>query len=201
MFFDKLFDSVNGNYSKPIKGKMYRSAVTPKSPHHKLWHKSLPVLQSMKFLGRRAVVVPSISSWIKTIKVFQQITKKLHGLGLKSLLLRNFNQDPLENFFGAIRAHGQSNIMPSSAAFEASYKALLINNMVAPQSLGGNCENDETYCLQSLKYILKKEDVNIKPKVGKTINIDFDHLNINLSNIDTVLNSCTPTDIEKVAAG
>lgn len=61
----------------------------------------------MKFIGDRVRSVPSISSWIKTIQGFQQISKKLHGLGLRSLLLRNFNQDPLENFFGAIRAHRQ----------------------------------------------------------------------------------------------
>lgn len=199
MFFDKLFDSVNGSFSKPLKGKVYRSAVKPKSPHHMLWYKSLPVLKSMRFVnGRgRGAVVPSISSWIKTIEAFQQITKKLNSLGLNSLLLRNFNQDPLENFFGAIRAHGHGNIMPSSTAFEASYKALLINNMVSPKSVGANCESDNSYCLQSLKYFLNQ---NIARPQGSSIEINFDHLSIDLSNIDHLLKSQTPADLEKCAA-
>lgn len=197
LFFDQLFDSVNGSYSKIVNGKIYRSAVSPKSPHHKLWHKSLPILKSMKFIGERVRLVPSISSWIKTIQAFQQISKTLHGLGLRSLLLRNFNQDPLENFFGAIRAHGQRNVMPNMASFEASYKALLVNNMVSPKSVGTNCESDDSHCLQSLKFILTQ---NIPRPLPKPIEIDYNHLNINLKNIDEIISSQIPSEIEKCAA-
>nr|XP_049704773.1 uncharacterized protein LOC126056285 [Helicoverpa armigera] len=197
LFFDRLFDSVNGNFSKIVNGKVYRSAVSPKSPHHKLWHKSLPILKTMKFIGDRARLVPSISSWIKTIQSFQQITKRLHGLGLRSILLRNFNQDPLENFFGAIRAHGQRNVMPNLVSFEASYKALLINNMVSPKSVGANCESDDSHCLHSLKDMITQ---NIPKPLPKPIEIDFNHLNIELKSLDLILSSENPSEIEKCAA-
>nr|XP_034824778.1 uncharacterized protein LOC117982524 [Maniola hyperantus] len=104
ILMDELFDSVNGSYSKIRNGKIYRTAVTPKSPHHQLWRKSLPVLKSMVFVtkdGRKASV-PSISSWIKTIEGFQLLINHLKSLNVTSLLLRHFNQDPLENFFGAV---------------------------------------------------------------------------------------------------
>ena len=198
MFFDKLFDSVNGNFSKPVRGKIYRSAVTLKSPHHTLWQKSLPTLKSMRFIGQRVGIVPSLTSWIKTIEAFQQITKKLHNLGVRSLLLRNFNQDPLENFFGAIRAHGHSNIMPSSASFEASYKALLINNIVSPKSVGANCEKDDNYSLQNLKYLLTCK--NVHSQNIKENEIDINHLNLELLNVDEFLGRKSPEDIEKCAA-
>lgn len=151
----------------------------------------------MKFISGRAGIVLTITSWIKTIKAFQQITKKLHNLGLKSLLLRNFNQDPLENFFGAIRAHIQGNIMPSVFAFEASYNALLISNMSSPKAVGANCEGDDSYCLQNLKFLLEEK---IERSVNKTVDINCSHLIIDLSNIDELLKSLSPHDVEKCAA-
>ncbi|CAG9112952.1 unnamed protein product [Plutella xylostella] len=60
--FDDLFDSVNGSYHQVMNGKVYRAAVTPKSPHHALWRRSLKVLKSMKFCDKagRTVSVPSV---------------------------------------------------------------------------------------------------------------------------------------------
>lgn len=40
LFFDKLFDSVNGNFDKVVDGKIYRSGVKKNSPYHKLWEES-----------------------------------------------------------------------------------------------------------------------------------------------------------------
>lgn len=34
LFFDQIFDSVNGNFHKVVDGKVYRTAVTKNSPHH-----------------------------------------------------------------------------------------------------------------------------------------------------------------------
>lgn len=50
-------------------------------------------------------MIPSISSWVKIIQAFKQIIKKLHGVKLGFSLVRNFNQDPLANLFGAIRSN------------------------------------------------------------------------------------------------
>ncbi|CAG4954875.1 unnamed protein product [Parnassius apollo] len=49
LFFDDLFDSVNGSYSEIVGRKKYRAAVTSTSPHHNLWNYSIPILKSMKF--------------------------------------------------------------------------------------------------------------------------------------------------------
>lgn len=66
----------------------------------------------------------------------------LNAKGLKSLLPRNLNQDPLENFFGAVRSLGCTN--PTCASFIQSYKTLMLNNLVSPHSPGANCEEDLT---------------------------------------------------------
>lgn len=143
--------------------------------------------------------VPSIQSWIKTIEGFQNIVNYLHSLGMTSLLLRHFNQDSLENFFGAIRAHGYSNIMPSALAFESAYKTLYINNFSSPHSVGGNCERDMDKCLQSLKYFLKQSSSQI-PYTHVQTEIDPEHLNIPYIDIDDLITSPTPEKIERTAA-
>ncbi|CAG9128668.1 unnamed protein product [Plutella xylostella] len=156
--FDDLFDSINGSYHQVMNGKVYRAAVTPKSPHHAFWRRSLKVLKSMKFCDKagRTVSVPSVQSCIKSRERIEKLFQLLKSMGIDSILLRNLNQDPLENFFGAIRSHGQSNTMPNAFAFEAAYKLLLINNLSSAHSVGANCESDGVQCLQSLKYLIEK---------------------------------------------
>jgi len=62
--------------------------------------------------------------------------------GIRSLLPRHLNQDPLECFFGAIRSIGSKN--PKCHAFASAYKTLVLNNLVSSHSPGYNCEEDFT---------------------------------------------------------
>lgn len=64
-------------------------------------------------------------------------------------------QDALENCFGSIRAHGQSNIMPDTAAFVSAYKTLLLNNITSNYAVSGNCQNDKSLNLCSIKLYYK----------------------------------------------
>lgn len=141
LFIDNLFDSVNGNVIKPSPGKELRSAVTLNSPHWKFWPKCLDVLSSMKYEINKTI--PSVSNWIRTIIGMQLICKRLLKDGFKYVSLRNFNQDPIENFFGSIRSHGIRNINPTPANFISSFKALVINNFTSSHSVGANCEDDD----------------------------------------------------------
>jgi len=86
------------------------------------------------------------------------ICKRLLDCGFAFVLLRNFNQDPIENFFGSIRSHGVRNIKPTPAMFISSFKALLINNFTSSHSVGSNCENDDCDgALDNLKNFLFDE--------------------------------------------
>lgn len=200
MFFDDLFDSVNGSFSEIRQGKIYRAAVTPTSPHHNLWNYSIPILKTMKFVnGNSQGVVPSLSSWIKTLESFKNIVSFLNSKGINSLLMRNFNQDPLENFFGAIRGHGHFNTMPTSSAFEGAFKTLLINNMTSSHSVGANCEKDDSVCLKSLKSLLTNlGDNNTATECEDEV--DYAHIYMELLNPEALLKSKAPVDMEKSAA-
>ena len=78
---------------------------------------------------------------------------------------RHINQDPLENFFGCLRASGCRNVNPTCTAVCAAYKVLLINNLSSRNSIGRNCEN---MCDGQLLFTLEqfisrasaREDVN-----------------------------------------
>lgn len=202
MLFDELFDSVNANFHKE-EGKIYRSAVTPNSPHLEFWNSTLPILRSMKYISsnEKETTVPSLTSWVKTIEGFKSIIMYLRSQGINTILTRNLNQDPIENFFGAIRAHGYSNVMPDSAAFENAFKTLLINNITSPHSLQGNCEKDDSICLQSLKSFVEIESSSNGNGNGNDITQIMDyHLNMETINTQTMLESRSRVHVEKCAA-
>ncbi|RVE52891.1 hypothetical protein evm_002548 [Chilo suppressalis] len=146
----------------------------------------------------KTVVVPSLSNWIHTIEGIQQIVKYFKEKGITSLLLRNFNQDPLEIFFGAIRAHGQANTMPNAAAFQNSYKTLLINNMSSPHSIGANCEKDDSKSMQLLRRFLK--NVDMFKKDNAEISILEKHLDIAPINMIDLISSGEVSKVERCAA-
>lgn len=66
----------------------------------------------------------------------------MRNCGVRSLLLRNFNQDSLENMFGALRALGYRNNNPNCMMFASAYKTLLLNNLMSSHSPRSNCEED-----------------------------------------------------------
>lgn len=87
---------------------------------------------------------------------FQEVFKLLNKMGIKSILLRNFNQDSLENFFGALRALGYKNTNPTCYQFTSSYRTLLLNNLMQSHSPGSNCEEDfSDGCLTSYKTLFE----------------------------------------------
>ncbi|CAI6342779.1 unnamed protein product [Macrosiphum euphorbiae] len=108
----------------------------------------------------KTVSVPTLRNWMTTIRGFQYLSKVLNAKGLKSLLPRNLNQDPLEDFFGAVRSLGCTN--PTCASFIQSYKTLMLNNLVSPHSPGANYEEDLTEgTLTNYKNLFcSKHDIN-----------------------------------------
>lgn len=73
LFFDKLFDSVNGSYDKVVDGKLHRTGVKKNSPHHQLWSDSLKVMSTMVFINqttknRSSPQPPTLKNWCKSIR-------------------------------------------------------------------------------------------------------------------------------------
>jgi len=89
---------------------------------------------------------------------FLRVSKTLEEKGLKSLLLRNLIQDPLENVFGAARSMSCSNLTCSRGAFISIYKTLMLNNLTSSHSPGANCEEDfNESCLTNYKNLFSSK--------------------------------------------
>jgi len=97
LFIDKLFDSVNDSTILPQAGKKLRCAVTKTSAHWDFRNHAVRTLETMNFDCKHNKVV-SIKNWIEAIKGVKYLCKKLLTNGFDFVILRNFNQDPIENF-------------------------------------------------------------------------------------------------------
>ncbi|RVE48224.1 hypothetical protein evm_007081 [Chilo suppressalis] len=180
LLMDKLFDSLNCSSFSPPHGKIYGAAVRRKSPHHKLWQEALIMLKSVKFLTKKGdgetveKSVPSVNNILRTIEGFKSIWQLLSmKYSFDSMLTRNFNQDPLENFFGSIRSLGARNVAPNCVGFEGAFKTLLLNNYSSDHAINSNCEEDTNKCLKSLKFFIKNKNMSNAP--SQSLNIVLDH--------------------------
>lgn len=92
----------------------------------------------------RLVKVPSLHGWITTLESFQRMSKLLFDkYDIDYFYPRYINQDPLENFFGRIRALNYRNINPDANTFIYAFKSLILSNVLGPHSKFSNCEEDE----------------------------------------------------------
>lgn len=142
-FFNNLFDSVNGYTIKPE--THLRTIIKKNSAHHAFWKDAIPFLKAMRYVHpvSKKPLTGSlcIQNWIKTIEAFQHLWKVLEERDFKQFKPRYINQDPLENFFGCIRAAGCRNINPTCTNFCGVYKILLMNNLSSRHKIGRNCED------------------------------------------------------------
>lgn len=127
LFFDKLFDAHNGSYTKK-QAKPLLGPARPHSCHHALWNEAKKDLNKMKFVNAtsgKVENVPNINNWVWTLDGTQLLLKKLEKeYGITSVWTRHLNQDPIENFFGAIRSHGCRNVNPTSEKFECLHNII-----------------------------------------------------------------------------
>ncbi|XP_014470169.1 PREDICTED: uncharacterized protein LOC106742071 isoform X2 [Dinoponera quadriceps] len=143
LFFDRLFDSVNGHTLKPE--KPLRVAVSDNSPHLSFWQKAIKRLRRMRFVDpvdkkplKESIV---LRNWISTLQGFRKLWKILKKYKFKHFRPRILNQDSLVHFFGQIRSLGERNAKPTCSEFESSFKTLLLNNLKSRCIVGSNSEN------------------------------------------------------------
>ena len=122
-----------------------------------IWNKCINLFQSMRFIKRKAgdkEYPPALQNWIHTLKGFKILKSYLLDLGFAGFRTRDFNQDPLENFFSLVRQHGGKNTNPTCSAFTGYYKSLLIN-LLFSNSGRQNCEADCSENLLNVKEIFE----------------------------------------------
>ncbi|KAJ8914061.1 hypothetical protein NQ315_017582, partial [Exocentrus adspersus] len=176
LFLDTLFDSLNSSQKSGPPGKPLKASVTSESDHITFWYKCIKVFKGMRFYAHKQ-------------KKFIYIQKKF-------ILLRVFQQDALENFFGCIRNYSGRENNPSAAHFLTSYKALLINNFLSSHSPGSNCEVDQAEgALDTFRHFITNETLEDATTV---LDQDETHLEIPsalISSRKSKISRCTVTYI------
>lgn len=155
-FFDELFDSLNGSTYQST--KTWRRAVTTTSGHIDFWNKSLKILETMAYLTKneKRLVPPSLKNLRFTITNIKVLINRLFSIGFHHVMMRTFNQDPIENFFGRVRQRGHRFTNPTCSSFSALYRSLLITNFTSKHSMQSNCENDDSSLFFTLKKFVNK---------------------------------------------
>jgi len=147
LFLDKLFDSLNSSHKSGPPGKPLKGGVTLESGHITFWYECIKVFETMKYFchkKQKFVTVPTLKNFVKSLKGCIYLCQKILKIYPKKfILLRVFQQDALENFFGCIRNYSGRENNPSAAHFLTSFKALLVNNFMSAHSPGANCEEDQ----------------------------------------------------------
>lgn len=181
LFFDELFDSVNGSFQALTKksGKVLLGPLTSNSRHKSLWNKAKETLKTMKFIDNKGKVhnVPTLKHWLQNIENLEYLQLKLKKLNVKSIWLRHLNQDPLENFFSSVRSHGYRNNNPTCAGFEVAFASLLIKSVSSVHSPGANCEKDTCSSFSTLK------DIFFTNTISENVQSDIDIDDVNCDHI------------------
>lgn len=123
----------------------------------------------------------SLRTTLRTVNNVEYLIQKLFkDYNIKSVWMWHLNQDPLENFFGAIQSHGCRNTNPTVAGFESSFAALLINNLSGQHSPGSNCEEDNCQSIfNSMETMFKKSKnepiyTDIVDNINDTIYVEYE---------------------------
>ncbi|CAG9782443.1 unnamed protein product [Diatraea saccharalis] len=143
-FFDDLFDSCNGSsITIKNKGKPLRQAASKNSKHISFWKDAIKKLEDLKFIDNNAreCVVPSQKNFITTLKSLIRLWHFFQSRGCKLMRPRYFNTDPLENFFGQVRAYSFRNNDPNCKLFKNIFRSLLITRFIHFHSDTYNCED------------------------------------------------------------
>ena len=151
---DRTFDCLN---SSSLKGaKVFRRAITSDSPHIKFLEEMLQLIPTIKVINKESK--KDVTGTLKCLNALQvtisgiiQLWNNLHEASLFFLCTRRLNQDPLENFFGAIRQQGGNSENPTPIQFCRAYRKLFYKTLL--QQSSGNCTED-------------LDDILVSPKAG-----------------------------------
>lgn len=105
--------------------------------------------------------VECVQGYIISLKSLRDIWLEVQDLGYKYLNLRQLNEDALENLFGLIRQHGQTNKHKTCSTFIAAVKTSIISEHTAPHSKNSICEEDKKQLMtdfHDLVFGFKDED-------------------------------------------
>lgn len=141
---DGIFDCSNSSRKKTTKA--LRKPLKKNSPHEKFLEEALSWMKNVKFIDNDKEVktircVNGLCMWLSG--VLQMVKYLRQNYSLDVIQLSHISQDPLENWFSAIRGNlGGYNRNPDVTQFSSVARILFVKALIRP-SPGANCEPDE----------------------------------------------------------
>lgn len=119
-FADQLFNSCNSRKTKKaalIAHKPLQQVVTDGSPHFEFWKEAILKLENMRYRDEDRTNLTKANEsrhrYIRTLRMMPDLGNIVKDKGFPYFKTGYVNQDPLENFFGNLKAHGVRNVSPS----------------------------------------------------------------------------------------
>lgn len=165
-FQDNLFDSLNARRSKQSAReirKPLQEVLPDDSPHWEFWKSAIKYLENMRYRTIDNVNPPRANDtrrrFIRSLKLLPGLWDSVKEKGFPYLKIGYVNPDPLENFFGRLKAGGVCNVSPSCKQAEEQLKAIMVSDLSGKNSIGANCLDDEGTTLAKLN-TLATENTN-----------------------------------------
>lgn len=166
-FADELFDSCNSRKTKKAAvavNKPLQQVVSDGSPHSEFWKNSIEKLENMRYRDLDKTNLPKANEtrhrFIRTLRMMPDLWNLVKDKGFPYLKTGYVNQDPLENFFGNLKAHGVRNVSPSCFQAESNLKALMVSSLSSRNSIGANCLDDEGTVMATLGTFASIQNTN-----------------------------------------
>ncbi|XP_059489220.1 uncharacterized protein LOC132204616 [Neocloeon triangulifer] len=161
------FDSLNGSTyfnSRPLKERL-----DDNSPHWEHWRVVEKEVSQWSFvhkITKKSVWSPSFISLRWDFQAMRELWPVCKSLGFKYLLLRDLDQDPIENGFRDFRDQCGDNRMPTTSQFRNAFVNIQLNAFNKAADLKGNCEPDEGTMEPVRKFLVKALVPAIRPKTS-----------------------------------
>ena len=175
-FSDQRMDSCNTRKSGEKQDKPLTKLVTDESGHMEFWQQAITKIGNMRYVDKNTFKPlpnpPSLVNWRYTLHGIRELWRTVKKKGFRYLQTGYVNQDPLENFFGALRSYGRRYVTPTCWQSEGVYKSLLVNNLVSKHSSGANCLDDKGKSINLLTVLSKAENLNTENSGNRSHEFD-----------------------------
>lgn len=172
-----LFDMYNS--STVVHAVKYRQTFTGKDYQIKF------LLELKEYLKRITIFTKQGTNISNKVKVFKYWYQNINSLlkmwdylrisapEVKFLLMRRFNQDSVENFFGTVRGMNGNAFNPTPIQFYYSFKKVFSVNFCASKT--GNCEPDNDKMLSAIINIPSQTKIYVENKISESESICLDN--------------------------
>ncbi|KAG8234563.1 hypothetical protein J437_LFUL015353 [Ladona fulva] len=167
---DNMFDSMNGGVQLDVGHRSVRKLVDS-------WEfledsSSYPEVPDINR-------PPTVTGWLTTLTAMEMIWDKVMAMKVKKLSTRRLNQDPLENFFGCLRAQCRSNRDPTMSSFIDAWKTCIFSGLPIGSTLKGtDCLEDGAELLSRFDEVLEEDRHELTPSSPisfSTPDVDISH--------------------------